>query len=386
MLGDLLDRLFGLTLFEYISVRVIMAALTAFAAALVLGGPTIRWLRSLSVDDNVETSGSAELAEISRAGGKDRTPSMGGSFLVLALLFAVLAWGDMTRPLVYLGFVLIAGLGAVGFLDDYTKLTRPGSGGMSRKAKWLGLSIVCLYAIGSAVHSAKLTGRLRLTSLYPPLFKDIELSPLEWAGAWGMVGLVVFIAFEWLVVVGAANAANITDGLDGLAAGCVLISGLALTIFCYVTGRADWTAYLNVPYVEDASNMAVVGGALCGACMGFLWFNAYPAKVFMGDSGSLPLGGVLGWMAFVSKQELVLPLIASVLVIDAGSSWLQTFYFRRTGGKRIFTCAPIHHGLQLYGGIFVDRGERMHEVTVVIRFWIIAAVGALASLALLKVR
>ena len=386
MLGDLLDRLFGLTLFEYISVRVVMAALTAFAIALVMGGPTIKWLKSLRVDDNVDTSGSEDLAEVSRAGGKDKTPSMGGSFLVVSLLGAVLLWGDMTRPLVQLGFLLVAGLGAVGFLDDYTKLTKPKSGGMSRKAKWIGLSIVCLYAIGAAVHSAQLTGRSRLTSLYPPLFKDLELSPLEWAGVWGMVGFAAFVAFEWLVVVGAANAANITDGLDGLAAGCVLIAGLALTIFCYVTGRADWTDYLNVPFVEDASHMAVVGGALCGACLGFLWFNAYPAKVFMGDSGSLPLGGVLGWMAFVSKQELVLPLIAIVLVIDAGSSWLQTFYFRKSGGKRIFTCAPIHHGLQLYGGIFVDRGQRMHEVTVVTRFWIVSAVGALASLALLKVR
>jgi phospho-N-acetylmuramoyl-pentapeptide-transferase len=386
VLGDLLDQLFGLTLFEYISVRVVAAALTSFALALALGAPAIRWLKSLRVDDNVDTSGSADLASVSRDAGKDRTPSMGGSFLVLSFLAGVLLWGDMTRPLVYLGFVLVAGLGAVGFLDDYTKLTRPKSGGMSRRAKWLGLSVVCLYAIGAAVQSARLTGRSRLTSLYPPLFKNVEISPLEWAGIWGVVGLVGFIAFEWLVVVGAANAANITDGLDGLAAGCVLISGLALTIFCYVTGREDWTSYLNVPYVEDASHMAVVGGALCGACMGFLWFNAYPAKVFMGDSGSLPLGGVLGWMAFVSKQELVLPLIASVLVIDAGSSWLQTFYFRHSGGKRIFTCAPIHHGLQLYGGVFVKRPERMHEVTVVIRFWILAAVGALASLALLKIR
>lgn len=386
MLGDLLNQLFGLTLFEYISVRVVAAALTSFALALALGAPAIRWLKSLRVDDNVDTSGSADLASVSRDAGKDRTPSMGGSFLVVSFLVGVLLWGDMTRPLVYLGFVLVAGLGAVGFLDDYTKLTRPKSGGMSRRAKWIGLSVVCLYAIGAAVQSARLTGRSRLTSLYPPFFKDVEISPLEWAGVWGVVGLVGFIAFEWLVVVGAANAANITDGLDGLAAGCVLISGLALTIFCYVTGREDWTSYLNVPFVEDASHMAVVGGALCGACMGFLWFNAYPAKVFMGDSGSLPLGGVLGWMAFVSKQELVLPLIASVLVIDAGSSWLQTFYFRHSGGKRIFTCAPIHHGLQLYGGVFVKRPERMHEVTVVIRFWILAAVGALASLALLKVR
>ncbi|MEZ5979868.1 MAG: phospho-N-acetylmuramoyl-pentapeptide-transferase [Planctomycetota bacterium] len=387
MLADLLDSLLGTTLFEYISVRVALAAFTAFAVALLIGGRTIRWLKSLRVDDNVETSGSADLADTSKKSGKDRTPSMGGSFLIASLLFAVLAWADVTRPLVMFGVILCAGLGAVGFLDDYTKLTRPKSGGMSRRAKWIGLSLVCLFVILAAVQNARQTGRGAITSLYPPFFKDVVISPLEWAGIWGALGFVAFVFFEWLVLVGTANAANITDGLDGLAAGCVLISGLALTIFCYVTGRADWTGYLDLPYVPAASDMAVFGGALCGACMGFLWFNAHPAKVFMGDSGSLPLGGVLAWMAFVSKQELVLPLIACVLVIDAGSSWLQTFYFRRTGGKRIFTMAPIHHGLQLYGGVFTKRPDaRWHEVTVVIRFWIVAAVGAIASLALLKIR
>jgi len=386
VLADLLDWLFGVALFDSISVRVVMAALTAFGVALALGGPTIRWLIALSVDDNVETSGSADLAETSKKSGKHKTPSRGGSFLNASLLVAVLCWVEATRVMLVLGIFLCAGLAAVGFLDDYKKLTKRKSGGMSRRGKWIGMSIVALGAIGGAVFFARSTARSAITSIYPPFLDDVVISPLEWAGVWGAVGLVLFVGFQWLVVVGTSNAANITDGLDGLAAGCVLISGLALTVFCYITGRADWTDYLALPYVPAASDMAVMGGALCGACMGFLWFNAYPAKVFMGDSGSLPLGGVLGWMAFVSKQELVLPLIACVLVIDAGSSWLQTFYFRRTGGKRIFTCAPIHHGLQLYGGIFVKREQRWHEMTVVIRFWIVAALGALASLALLKFR
>jgi phospho-N-acetylmuramoyl-pentapeptide-transferase len=386
VLADLFDRLFGVSLFGSISVRVVMAALTAFAVALALGGPTIKWLIALSVDDNVETSGSSDLADTSKKAGKHKTPSMGGSFLIASLLVGVVCWADVTRVLVLLGIFLCAGLAAVGFLDDYKKLTKKKSGGMSRRGKWIGMSVVSLSAIGGAVYFALATDRSAITNIYPPFLKDVVFSPLEWAGVWGIVGLVGFIAFEWLVVVGTSNAANITDGLDGLAAGCVLISGMALTVFCYITGRADWTDYLALPYVPPAADMAVMGGALCGACMGFLWFNAYPAKVFMGDSGSLPLGGVLGWMAFVSKQELVLPLIACVLVIDAGSSWLQTFWFRRSGGKRIFTCAPIHHGLQLYGGVFVRRETRWHEMTVVIRFWIIAAVGALASLALLKIR
>jgi phospho-N-acetylmuramoyl-pentapeptide-transferase len=186
--------------------------------------------------------------------------------------------------------------------------------------------------------------------------------------------------------VGTSNACNITDGLDGLAAGCMIISGLTLSIFCYVTGRPDWTMYLGLPHVSAASEMAVVGGALCGACMGFLWYNAHPARVFMGDSGSLPLGGLLAWMALVAKQEMLLPLIGFVFFAELGSSFLQTQWYRRTGGKRLFTCAPVHHGLQLKGGIFRPGEKPWHEVQIVTRAWIIAAICAMASLSLLKVR
>lgn len=382
MLADLLSGLFGVALFEYLSFRAAMAALTAFALCLAVGPKAIRWLKSLRVRDNVETSGSEDLAKRSRADGKHDTPTMGGSFLIASLLVAVLAWADVRSVPVALAVLLTAGLAAVGFVDDYRKLTRPKSRGMTPRAKMLGLSAAALGALGALTLFALWTDRQVLLSLYPPFFKDAVI-PL---GTFGLLGVLVFLAIQWLVVVGTANAANIVDGLDGLAAGCLLISGLALTIFCYVTGRVDWTGYLNLPYVPAAADMAVVGGALVGACLGFLWFNAFPAKVFMGDSGSLPLGGLLGWMAVVSKQELVLPLIAFVLVVDLGSSWLQTFWYRRSGGKRIFTCAPIHHGLQLYGGIFTKGSAAMHEVTVVTRFWIVAAVTALASLALLKVR
>jgi phospho-N-acetylmuramoyl-pentapeptide-transferase len=381
VLAEILSALFDVALFQYISFRAAMAALTAFVLALVAGGPTIRWLKRLRVRDNVETSGSADLAARSRAEGKADTPTMGGSFLIGALLVSVLLWADVQSVPVVFGVLLTAGLGAVGFLDDYRKLTRPKTGGLTRRAKMIGLTLAVLWPLVALALFASWTDRQVLLSLYPPFFKDVTVA----FGALGLIGVVLLLVFQWFVVVGTANAANIVDGLDGLAAGCILIAGLALTLFCYVTGRADWTAYLNLPYVSMAADMAVVGGAMVGACLGFLWFNAYPAKVFMGDSGSLPLGGLLGWMAVVAKQELVLPLIAFVLVVDLASSWLQTFWYRRSGGKRIFTCAPIHHGLQLYGGIFT-RGAAMHEVTVVTRFWIVAAVAALASLALLKVR
>ncbi len=382
MLAELLGALFDVALFDFISFRAAMAALTALALAIVSGGPVIRWLKSHRVRDNVDTSGSADLTARSIQEKKNDTPTLGGSFLIGSLLISVLLWAELTSVPVILAVVLTAGLAAVGFVDDWRKLTAPKTRGLTRRAKMLGLSVVVLGVLGALLFFFRQTGSLAPLALYPPFFKDASV-PL---GQWGAIGVLLFLLFQWFVVVGSANAANIVDGLDGLAAGCLLISGLALTFFCYVTGRADWTLYLNLPHVPAAGDMAVVGGAMVGACMGFLWHNAYPADVFMGDSGSLPLGGLLAWMAVISKQELVLPLIALVLVLDLGSSWLQTFWYRRTGGRRLFTCAPIHHGLQLYGGIFTRGAGPMHEVKVVVRFWILAAVGALASLALLKVR
>ena len=382
MLVTLFEDWIDISLFGYISFRMAMAAVTAFVSALVLGPPTIRWLRSHRVGEDVTKTDAASLAEIAQATGKQDTTTMGGSFLVASLLFSILCWARLDNAFVVLGILLTAGLAAVGFVDDFKKLTVADSKGLTPRAKMVGLSVVTLAALAAIVFYARTSGRPTLLSLYPPFFKDVE-----WAIAdVPVVGWLVFIGFEWLVVVGMANAANVTDGLDGLAAGSMVISGAVLAIFCYVTGRPDWTAYLNIPHVSAASEMAVVGAALVGSCLGFLWFNAFPAKVFMGDSGSLPLGGLLAWMALISKQELVLPLIAFVFVAELGSSFLQTAWFKKTGGQRLFTMAPVHHGLQVFGGVFSKGDARWHEVTVVVRFWIIAAVCGVTSLALLKVR
>jgi len=372
----------GVRLFGYISFRAALAALSGFAFALWWGRPVIAWLLRKSVTEKLTDTGSYDLSRVSEEAGKQKTPTMGGSFLVAALLASVLLCARLDNLHVVLAVLLTAGLAAVGFVDDYKKLTLPGCKGLTTGAKMLGLSCVTLGVLGCYAWYAKTSGRWTALDLYPPFFKDAVI-PLAQAG---LLGVGVFLAFEWFVVVGAANAVNVTDGMDGLAAGCMIISGAALVVFCYVTGRPDWTAYLNVPHVSHASEMAVVGAALIGACMGFLWYNAFPAQVFMGDSGSLPLGGIMAWMALVSKQELVLPLIASMFVLDLLTSGLQTFWSRRTGGRRIFTMAPIHHGLNLYGGVFTRRESGWHEVQVVVRFWILAACGALASLALLKVR
>jgi phospho-N-acetylmuramoyl-pentapeptide-transferase len=381
MLPGLLDDALGLRLFGYITFRVAMAALTAFAFALWWGAPAIRWLRGHQVGEDVTKTGLPELAAHAEKVGKRGTPTMGGSFLIAALLASVLLWGRLDNLHVVLAVLLTAGLAAVGFVDDFKKLTIQDSKGLSPRAKMLGLSVVCASALAALCYYAVSTGRSELLALHPPFLKDVRLALGTTA-----LGIAVFVLFEWLVVVGTANAANITDGLDGLAAGCMIIAGLALAIFCYVTGRPDWTFYLNLPHVGAASEMAVVGGALCGACMGFLWYNAYPAKVFMGDSGALPLGGLLAWMALVAKQELVLPLIGFVFFAELGSSWLQTFWYRRSGGQRLFTVAPIHHGLQLKGGVFRPAAQPWHEATIVVRAWIVAAACGMASLALLKVR
>ncbi|MDP6520798.1 MAG: phospho-N-acetylmuramoyl-pentapeptide-transferase [Planctomycetota bacterium] len=382
MLPDLLADLLGVQLFGYISFRMAAAGLCAFVFALIGGRYMIPWLRARGVGEDVSKSDSADLAAHAAEMGKAGTPTMGGSFMVGALLLAVLLWARLDNVHVILAIALTAGLAAVGFVDDFRKLTDSASSGLSERGKLIGQSLIILAVLAAFIQYARTTGRADLLSLYPPFFKDHVLE----LGALGLGGLVLWAAFEWVVIFATSNAANMTDGLDGLAAGCMLISGLALSIFCYVTGRPDWTHYLNLPHVAAASEMAVVGGALTGACMGFLWFNAHPAQVFMGDSGSLPIGGLLAWMAVVSKQELVLPLIAAVFVLDAGSSLAQRLYFKGTGGRRLFTMAPIHHGLEIHGGIFQRGGRPWAESIIVIRCWIVAAICAMASLALMKVR
>jgi phospho-N-acetylmuramoyl-pentapeptide-transferase len=382
MLYILMHEYAGLGLFRYISFRGAMAVLTGFGLALLMGGPVIAWLESHRIREDVSKSASDALVIHSRAAGKMGTPTMGGSFLVAALLCTTLLWCRLDNVHVILGLVLVAGLGAVGFVDDFLKLTVRGSDGLSEKSKLLGQLVVAGLVVAAMAWTAHVSGRYNLLAMHPPFFKgwSIDLGH-------DVFGMGIFVIVGWLVVAGTANAVNITDGLDGLAAGCTMIAGGALAVFCYVMGRWDWTDYLGLTYVPEAAEMSVMGGALVGSCAGFLWFNAFPARVFMGDSGSLPLGGLLGWMALVSKQELVLPLIALVPFAELGSTALQRVYFKLSGGKRIFTIAPLHHAFNLKGGLFRPSPTgAIHEVTVVVRLWLVAALAALTSLALLKVR
>lgn len=381
MLYELLHEQAALRLFGYISFRMVMAALTSFVLALWLGKHVIAWMTKNRVREDVSKAPHEELVKMAQSAGKGQTPTMGGSFLVAALMVSVLLWARLDNLDIVLAVLLVAGLAAVGFVDDYKKLIIPGCKGLSSRAKMAGLSAVVLSVLLILCWYARTTGRASLLDLYAPFLKHAAL-PLS---AWGFLGIAIFVLFEWFVIVGTANAVNIVDGMDGLAAGCTLISAGALMVLCYITGRADWTGYLGLPHVPQAAEMAVVGAALIGASLGFLWYNAYPAQIFMGDSGSLPLGGILAWLAVVSKQELVMPLACCVFVLDLSTSFLQTFWYKRTH-RRLFTMAPIHHGLQRYGGVFVARETGWHEVKVVVRFWIVAACGATASLALLKLR
>jgi phospho-N-acetylmuramoyl-pentapeptide-transferase len=381
LIADLLRSLFDYAALDSLLFRGAMAAFTALALALFTGAPVIRWLRRHRVGENTDKTDAPELAELAKKTGKDKTTTMGGSFLVGALMVSVICWCDLSNLQVVLALILVAGLGAVGFVDDYLKLTVKGSSGLSSKAKLVGQTIAVLFVVGGFAWYAHASGRYALLDVYPPFMKDVRIPLGE-----TLVGTAVFVFFGWLVIAGTSNATNITDGMDGLLAGCVILSGSALAVFCYVTGRSDWSFYLNVPYIPEAAEMAVVGAALVGSCLGFLWYNAHPAEVFMGDSGSLPIGGLLAWMAVVAKQELVLPILGFVFFAELGSSALQTFWYRRSGGKRIFTMAPIHHGLQVKGGIFKPGEAPWAETKIVTRAYIVAAVCAMASLALLKVR
>ena len=358
----------GQGLFAYTSFRAALALLTAFALALASGPVTIAWLARAGVREDTQKTDSERLAELHA--GKRRTPTMGGVFLVGSLLVSGLLWMRFDGFHVYswIGLALIGWFAVVGWIDDRIKLLDPVRSGLSKRQKQLALTLgaaVCaglLLAVGlESDHGGPF--------LYLPLWKDAAV-PLG-----GLLG-VPFVVVGVLVLTGSANAVNLTDGLDGLAAGCVLIAALALAGIGYLVGHAQFAEYLLVRHVPGAAEIAVLMAALAGACMGFLWFNAHPAQVFMGDVGSLALGGALGYAAVVSRTELVLFVVGGVFVAEALSVVLQVWSFK-TRGRRVFRCAPLHHHFQ-FGG--------MPETRIVARAWILAALLALGSLLLFKIR
>lgn len=342
--------------FQYLTLRAILGTLTSLVIALVFGPAIIRKLSLLRVGQVVRDDGPQ--SHLSKAG----TPTMGGMLVIIAVVASTLLWSDLSNHYVWLLTFITIGFGAIGYRDDYLKLVLKHSRGMPARQKYLFQSILALVAATYLFWHATLPVE---TQLVIPFFKNASFN----LGAF-------FILFVYFVIVGSSNAVNLTDGLDGLAImPCVMISG-ALGVFAYVTGNFHYASYLAIPYVPGAGEIVVFCGALVGAGLGFLWFNTYPAMVFMGDVGALSLGAALGLIAVIVRQEIVFFVMSGIFVLETVSVILQVGSFKLTG-KRIFKMAPIHHHFELKG---------WPEPRVIVRFWIITFVLVLCGLATLKLR
>lgn len=371
--------------FSYITLRAVMATLTALAIALLAGPMVIRKLTAYKIGQSVRDDGPQ--THLIKAG----TPTMGGALILIAIGIATLLWADLTNRFVWIVLVVTLGFGAIGWVDDWRKVVHKNPKGLSAREKYFWQSLVGIIAAiylafaVSAPNSDKIIELVmkwiasgftmelpQKADLIVPFFKEISY-PL---------GVFGFITLSYFVIVGTSNAVNLTDGLDGLAIMPAVMVGSALGLFAYVTGNAVYAKYLLIPYIPGAGELLVFCGALAGAGLGFLWFNAYPAQVFMGDVGALALGGALGVVAVIVRQEIVLAIMGGVFVVETLSVALQVLYFkytkRRYGeGRRILLMAPLHHH-------FEQKGWK--ETQVVVRFWIITMFLVLIGLSTLKLR
>lgn len=342
--------------FHYITFRSIVAALTALIISLSLGPTLIRRLQALQVGQSVRDDGPQSHLK------KSGTPTMGGILILLSVAISVLLWADLSNRFIWLTLVVMLGFGAIGFVDDYRKVVFHNSKGLSARHKYLWQSIIGLGVAYILYVTAQSPSD---TELVIPFVKTV----LPQLG-------IFFIVVSYFVIVGTSNAVNLTDGLDGLAMlPCVFVA-LALGVFAYVAGNVDFAHYLTIPYVPEAGEMVIFCAALVGSGLGFLWYNAYPAQVFMGDVGSLGLGATLGMIAITARQELVLLIMGGIFVAETVSVILQVASFKMTG-KRIFRMAPLHHHFELKG---------WPEPKVIARFWIITVILVLFGLATLKLR
>jgi len=343
--------------FTYITLRVVLAALTALAISFMVGPAMIRKLAAYKIGQAVRDDGPA--THLIKKG----TPTMGGALILVAVLVTTLLWADLRNRYVWLCLATTIGFGAVGWVDDWRKVVRRNPRGLSARAKFGWQSLIAIVAISYLAYSARLPQQ---TELIVPFFKTVAI-PL---------GTVGFVILGYFVVVGTSNAVNLTDGLDGLAILPTVMIASALAVFAYVSGNAVFARYLGFPLISGAGELAVMCGAMAGAGLGFLWFNAYPAEVFMGDVGALALGAALGMVALVVRQEIVLLIMGGVFVVETLSVILQVASFKLTG-RRVFRMAPLHHHYELKG---------WKENQVVVRFWIITMMLVLFGLSTLKLR
>ena len=358
--------------FRYITFRTVWALLTALIISIAVGPAFIRYLKRIKFGQYIHEDVKAHLQ-------KNGTPTMGGLLIAFSLVISVLLWANLANPFIWLALLVYLGFGTVGFLDDYLKILRKNNKGLTSRAKFLGQTVVAAIALmllmqahesaelaRQAADATRVVDPIGFTRLAVPFFKNIS-PDIGW----------LYIPFAILVMVGSSNGVNLTDGLDGLAIGPTIVAGICFSIFIYVAGNVQMAGYLQTPYVPGVGEVAVFCGALVGAGLGFLWFNAYPAQVFMGDVGSLSLGGALGFLAVLCKQELILLVAGGLFVVETLSVVLQVGYFKLTGGERIFRMAPLHHHFELKG---------IPESKIIIRFWIISILLGLAALSVLKLR
>lgn len=373
LLYQVLQRYFSpLNVFRYITVRTVYASLTAMFLAFVFGPWLIRKLRELQIGQFIREEGPQ--AHQKKAG----TPTMGGVLIVLSTLVPTLLWADLTNGFVLLAIFSLLAFATIGFIDDYAKVSKQRNLGLTSKKKF-SLQILISFVIGIGL-LALATRSAYSTELVFPFLKRVHPdlvihSLLSYPHLWPLAFLP-FLLFVSIVIAGASNAVNLTDGLDGLAIGCTVIAAGALTVLTYVSSNYRWATYLEIGYIPRVAELTIFCGALVGASLGFLWYNAHPAEVFMGDVGSLSLGGTLGVIAVVIKQEILLFFVGGIFVIEALSVILQVGSFKLRG-KRIFRMAPIHHHFELIG---------WSESKVIVRFWIIALIFALFALTTLKLR
>jgi phospho-N-acetylmuramoyl-pentapeptide-transferase len=346
----------GFNVFQYLTLRSILGILTSLLISLIVGPPMIRYLSSYNIGQNVRDDGPE--SHFSKAG----TPTMGGALILVAIVTSTLLWSDLSSRFVWIVLFVTIGFGIIGWVDDYKKVVYGNSRGLSAKAKFLWQSVIGLSAALALFHTAQYPIE---TQLIVPFIKNIliDLGPM-------------YVVLAYFVIVGCSNAVNLTDGLDGLAILPTVMVGGALGVFAYLTGNFNFSSYLGIPYVPGVGEMVVFCGALVGAGLGFLWFNTYPAQVFMGDVGALSLGAALGVLAVIVRQELVLFIMGGIFVAETASVVLQVASFKLTG-KRIFRMAPLHHHFELKG---------WPEPRIIVRFWIITVVLVLIGLASLKVR
>ena len=377
----------GSGIMRYISVRAILASITAIVLILCFGRPFIRLMQRKQLGEEIRNLGlEGQLA-------KKGTPTMGGVLILGAVLVSVLLFGDLTNMYIQLLLITLVWLGALGFTDDYIKVFRKNKEGMPGKYKILGQIILGLaVGITICVHEDTVS---TLTTI--PFIKDNEFDYAWLAAGSGktkeLLQVVIYVLVIIFIITAMSNATNLTDGMDGLAAGITAIAGAALGVLAYLSGNVIYSDYLNIMYIPDSGEIVVYLSALIGALLGFLWYNSYPAQVFMGDTGSLALGGIIGVTAVLIRKELLLPILCGIFFAESVSVIVQRLYFKYTkkkygAGRRVFKMAPLHHHFQKEGvpALITRPAEAIPEAKIVMRFWLISIILAILTIITLKIR